>query len=54
MSRLATAAENHTQQLAYFARDLLLDGFGRFFSWADGWCSSTGRNWQTRSLTSNS
>src|ERR1019366_8937472 len=51
MSRWAAVVENHTQQLAYFARDLLLDRFGRFFSWADGWCSSTGRNWQTCSLT---
>ena len=42
------------KQLVYFARDLLLDGFRRFFSWADGWSSSTGRSWQTRSLTSKS
>jgi hypothetical protein len=31
MSRLQAAVENHTQQLDYFARDLLLEGFGRFF-----------------------
>jgi hypothetical protein len=52
--RLAAGAEDDAQQLVYFARDLLLDRFGRFFSWADGWSSSTGRNWQTLSLTSNS
>jgi hypothetical protein len=46
--------EDDAQQSVYFARDLLLDRFGRFFSWADGWSSSTGRNWQTRSLTSKS
>jgi hypothetical protein len=51
---LAAGAEDDAQQSIYFARDFLLDRFGRFFSWADGWDSSTGRNWQTRSLTSNS
>ena len=44
----------HAQQLVYFARDFLLDGFGRFFSWADGAVSPTGRNSQICSLTSNS
>jgi len=53
-SRLAAGTESDTQQLFYFARDFLLDGFGRFFSWADGVVSSTGRNAQTCSLTSNS
>ena len=52
--RLAVGAENHAQQLVYFARDFLLDGFGRFFSWAVGEASSSGRNSQIRSLTSNS
>jgi len=51
---LAAGAEDDAQQSIYFARDFLLDRFGRFFSWADGWDSSTGRNWQTRSFTSNS
>ena len=49
-----SGAEDDAQELVYFARDLLLDNFGRFFSWADGWSSSTGRSWQTRSLTSKS
>jgi len=52
--RLTVGAEDHAQQLVYFARDFLLDGFGRFFSWADGAVSSTGRNSQICSLTSNS
>lgn len=52
--RLAAGAEDDAQQLVYFARDLLLDRVCRFFSWAEGWGSSTGRNWQTRSLTSKS
>ena len=53
-SRLAAGTEGDTQQLLYFARDFLLDRFGRFFSWADGALSSTGRNAQICSLTSNS
>ena len=53
-SRLATLAEDDAQQLVYFARDFRLDRLGRFFSWADRWDSSTGRNWQTRSLISSS
>jgi hypothetical protein len=30
--------------LPYFARDFILDRLGRFFSWADGEISSTGRS----------
>jgi hypothetical protein len=30
--RLAAAVEDDAQQLVYFARDFLLDGFRRFFS----------------------
>jgi hypothetical protein len=41
--RLTVGVEDHTQQLVYFARDLLLDGFDRFFSWADGGSFSAGR-----------
>jgi len=51
---LPAGAEDDAQQSIYFARDFLLDRFDRFFSWTEGWDSSTGRNWQTRSLTSNS
>jgi hypothetical protein len=51
MSSPATAVENHTQQLAYFARDLLLDGFRRFFS-SGGIVSATGRARQIFSFTS--
>src|SRR6266700_3549632 len=54
MARLAALLENDTQQLVYFPRDLLADRFGRFFSSALGASSSTGRNLQTCSLTSNS
>jgi len=47
--------ENNAQKSVYFAGDFLLDRFGRFFSWADGWVSSTGsRNSQICSLTFNS
>jgi hypothetical protein len=52
--RLAAGAEGYAQQLVYFARDFVLDRFRRFFSWADGEVSSTGRNSQICSLTSNS
>jgi hypothetical protein len=52
--RLAAGVEDDVQQLVYVARDFLLDGFGRFFPWAYGEDSSTGCNWQIRSLTSNS
>lgn len=45
-------AENDEKQLIYFAGDFLLDRFGRFFSWADGAVSVTGRSWQIRVLTS--
>ena len=51
MSRLAAAVENHTQQLAYFARDLSLDGLRRFFSCGE-MASSTGRARQIFSFTS--
>jgi hypothetical protein len=46
--------ENNAQKSVYFAGDFLLDRFGRFFSWADGWVCSTGRNSQICSLTFNS
>ena len=52
-ARLAATGENDAQQLVYFARDFLFDRFDRFFSWADGDVSSTGRNAQICSLTSN-
>lgn len=45
-------AENEAEQLIYFAGDFLLDRFGRFFSWADGAASVTGRSSQIRVLTS--
>ena len=45
-------AENDAKQLIYFAGDFLLDRFGRFFSWADGVVSATGRSSQIRVLTS--
>lgn len=45
-------AENNAKQLLYFAGDFFLDRFGRFFSWADGAVSTTGRSWQIRVLTS--
>jgi hypothetical protein len=45
-------AENDAQQLFYFAGNFPLDRFGRFFSWADGAVSSTGRSAQIRVLTS--
>ena len=53
-SRLAAGAESDAQQLFYFAGDFLLDGFRSFFSRADDAASSTGRNAQICSLTSNS
>jgi hypothetical protein len=46
--------KNNPQEPVYFAGDFLLDRFGRFFSWADGRVSSTGRNSQICSLTSKS
>ena len=51
--RLTATAKDDTQQLVYFARDFLLDRFSRFFSWVVGEISSTGRNSQICSLTSN-
>jgi len=33
---LASLQENPVQKSVYFAANFLLDGFGRFFSWADG------------------
>ena len=50
-ARPAATIEDHAQQLVYFARDLLADDFGRFFSCAVG-VSSTGRKRQTLRLTS--
>jgi hypothetical protein len=50
----AHPGEDGAQQLLYFPRDFLLDRFGRFFSWADGTDSSTGRKAQICSLTSSS
>jgi hypothetical protein len=52
----AALLENNAQESVYFAGDFLLDRFvldrfGRFFFWADGRASSTGRNWQICSLT---
>jgi hypothetical protein len=51
--RLTATAKDDAQQLVYFARDFLLDRFSRFFSWVVGEISSTGRNSQICSLTSN-
>src|ERR1700687_3609304 len=48
--RLAPA-ENGTQQLFYFARDFLLDGLRRFFSWAVCSVCWTGRRRQILRLT---
>ena len=45
-------AENDAEQLLYFADDFLLDRFGRFFSWADGAVSVTGRSRQICVFTS--
>jgi hypothetical protein len=53
-TRGAAILEDHPQQLVYFTFDFLADRFGRFFSWADSRPSSTGRNSQICSLTSNS
>jgi hypothetical protein len=54
MPGLAPATEDHTQKLIYFARDFLADRFCRFFSWADGIASATGRSLQICSFTSRS
>jgi hypothetical protein len=40
---LAAAVENDTQQFVYFARDFLLDRFGRFFSCSVCGSASAGR-----------
>jgi hypothetical protein len=54
MARLPAGVEDDAQQLVYFAREFLLNRFGRFFSWADSAGASTGRNPQISSLTSRS
>src|SRR5277367_5243626 len=50
-SCLTAAVEDRAQQLLYFARDLLAERFGRFFSSGEK-LSSTGRARQIRSLAS--
>ena len=50
-SRFATTGEDDAQQLLYFARDFLADGFRRFFSSGES-VSATGRTRQIRSFTS--
>ena len=50
---LSSLGEDAAQQRAYFARDLGVDRFGRFFSCAVS-VSSTGRARQILSLTSSS
>lgn len=52
MSHLADAGEDGAQQLLYFARDFLVDGFRRFFSCSLCGGSSIGRKRQIFSLTS--
>jgi hypothetical protein len=49
--RLAPTAEDDAQQLVYFARDFLMDRFGRFFSSCER-VSATGRARQIFSFTS--
>ena len=49
--RLAATVEDDAQQLVYFARDFLPDGFGRFFSSGER-VSATGRARQIFSFTS--
>ena len=49
--RLAAAVEDDAQQLVYFARDFLADGFRRFFSSGER-VSATGRARQILSFTS--
>src|SRR5216684_2885192 len=51
--RLTAAVEDNAQQLVYFARDFLLDGFRRFFSSGET-VSATGRARQIFSLISSS
>ena len=52
-SRLVAAVEDDAQELVYFARDFLLDGFRRFFSCGER-VSAIGRARQIFSLTSSS
>jgi hypothetical protein len=47
---LAPLLEDDPQQLIYFARDLLLDRFRRFFSCSVGESSSVGRKRQISAL----
>ena len=47
---LAPTLENDPQELIYFARDLLTDRFGRFFSCSVSDSSSIGRRWQILAL----
>src|ERR1035437_6757566 len=49
---LAAVVEDDAQELIYFARDFLLDRFGRFFSCGDSASGSGGRSWQICALTS--
>ena len=51
MARLAALLEDDAQELAYFARDFLPDGFDRFFSCGVR-VSSIGRKRQTLRFTS--
>ena len=41
--RLAVGVEDHAQKLVYFARNFLLDGFDRCFSWSVCGSSAAGR-----------
>jgi hypothetical protein len=50
-ARLASLLKDHTQELIYFARDFLADGFRRFFS-SGASVSSTGRAWHICVFTS--
>jgi hypothetical protein len=51
---LAAIFEDDVQELIYFARDFLMDGFGCFFSCGVCSASSTGRKRQTLRLSSSS
>lgn len=50
--RPSATIEDDAQQLVYFARDLLADGFRRFFSSGESTSGSDGRIWQICALTS--
>ena len=50
-SAVAAVAQDHAEELLYFARDFLLDGIRRFFSCGES-VSSRGRAWQIFSLIS--